>query len=138
MRLHFINIFAVFFFLTLFSCDKNRNVTSSNLLGATVINNDYFLPKSTTGVVIRHRFYTLSYAEKHEQAEWVAYELKKNDIVRANFKRPYFIEDPKVPTRSALVGKITFVQDTTVGIFVQLRTDVFPERPSMKLFIHLI
>lgn len=101
MRLVFINIIVVFFFLTFLSCNKNNNVTSVNLLGAPVVYNDYFLPKSTTGVVIRHRFYTLSYAEEHEQAEWVAYELKKKDIVRVNFKRPYFIEDPKVPTKSA-------------------------------------
>jgi endonuclease G len=43
----------------------------------------------------------LSYSEKHEQAEWVAYELKKNYVGSNNFKRPYFIEDPKVKTGSA-------------------------------------
>lgn len=36
-----------------------------------------FLPSSTTNQIIQHNYYTLSYNEKHEQAEWVAYELKK-------------------------------------------------------------
>jgi len=37
-----------------------------------------FLPLSTTNQIIKHDYYTLSYNEKYEQAEWVAYELKKN------------------------------------------------------------
>ena len=60
-----------------------------------------FLPSSTTNQIIRHDYYTLSYSEKHEQAEWVAYELKKNYVQNNDFKRPYFIEDPKVKTGSA-------------------------------------
>lgn len=60
-----------------------------------------FLPSSTTNQIIRHDYYTLSYSEKHEQAEWVAYELKKNYVKNNDFKRPYFIEDPKVKTGSA-------------------------------------
>lgn len=60
-----------------------------------------FLPSSTTQQIIKHNHYTLSYSEKHEQAEWVAYSLHKKDIVYTNFKRPFFIEDPKVKTKSA-------------------------------------
>lgn len=60
-----------------------------------------FLPSSTTNQIIQHDYYTLSYSEKHEQAEWVAYELKKNYVRNSDFKRPYFIEDPKVKTGSA-------------------------------------
>ncbi len=60
-----------------------------------------FLPSSTTSQIIQHDYYTLSYNEKHEQAEWVAYELKKNYVKSNHFKRPYFIEDPKVKTGSA-------------------------------------
>lgn len=61
----------------------------------------YFLPTSTTNQIIQHDYYTLSYSEKHEQAEWVAYELKKSYVRSNDFKRPYFIEDPKVKTGSA-------------------------------------
>lgn len=60
-----------------------------------------FLPKSTTGNIVTHNFYTLSYSEKHEQAEWVAYELKSEHIAKNDFKRPYFVEDRKVKSKSA-------------------------------------
>jgi len=60
-----------------------------------------FYPTSTTGQVVNHTYYTLSYNEKHEQADWVAYELKSGISSYSDFKRPYFIEDPKVKTRSA-------------------------------------
>jgi endonuclease G len=58
------------------------------------------LPSSTTRQIIKHNYYTLSYAERYEQAEWVAYWLKPNQG-NANLKRPYFIADPKVSTHSA-------------------------------------
>lgn len=61
---------------------------------------DYW-PTSTTNQIVKHDYYTLSYNEKYEQAEWVAYELKKSFVRSSNFERPYFIEDPKVKTRSA-------------------------------------
>ena len=62
-----------------------------------------FLPTSTTKQIIVHDSYTLSYVEKYEQAEWVAYELKKDQLNYNNnaFERPFFIEDPKVTTGSA-------------------------------------
>ncbi|WP_299776922.1 DNA/RNA non-specific endonuclease [uncultured Formosa sp.] len=63
--------------------------------------NAYYLPTSTTGQIIYHNNYTLSYNESHEQAEWVAYELKKSDIVYVDRKRPYFYEDKAVKTKSA-------------------------------------
>jgi endonuclease G len=60
-----------------------------------------YLPTSTTNQIVRHNYFTLSYNEKYEQAEWVAYELKRNYVRSSNFERPYFIEDPKVKTGSA-------------------------------------
>ena len=60
-----------------------------------------YLPTTTTNQIVKHDYYTLSYNEKYEQAEWVAYELKKSYVRSSNFERPYFIEDPKVKTRSA-------------------------------------
>ncbi|WP_299623453.1 DNA/RNA non-specific endonuclease [uncultured Tenacibaculum sp.] len=60
-----------------------------------------YLPSSTTGQIIHHNGYSLSYDEKHEQAEWVAYRLHSNDIAYSKFKRPYFIQDPKVKTQSS-------------------------------------
>lgn len=60
-----------------------------------------FLPTSTTGQVVHHQFYSLSYNEKYEQAEWVAYELTQNQLSSIPIKRPYFENDPKVKTQSA-------------------------------------
>ena len=60
-----------------------------------------FLPSSSGGQVVKHQYYTLSYNEVHEQAEWVAYELKKSYIKNNDFKRPFFIADAKVTTGSA-------------------------------------
>ncbi len=57
---------------------------------------DRYLPNSTTGKIVRHVYYSLSYSEKHEQAEWVAYELKKNHLAKTDFERPYFVQDRKM------------------------------------------
>lgn len=49
---------------------ENSTVTDSLYTAA-------YLPTSTTKQIIKHQYYALSYNEKFEQAEWVAYELKK-------------------------------------------------------------
>jgi len=63
-----------------------------------------YLPTSTTNQIIEHNHYTLSYSEQHEQAEWVAYELKKEHLSFTNRKRPLFEMDKKVTTKSAHWG----------------------------------
>lgn len=68
---------------------------------ATTIFKENLLPTSTFGVVAEHQHFVLSYSEPHEQAEWVAYVLKKEHLTYDDRRRPYFIEDPKVPTKSA-------------------------------------
>lgn len=60
-----------------------------------------YLPTATTKQLVKHEYYTVSYNEKYEQAEWVAYELKKEYGSNTHFKRPFFIEDPQVTTGSA-------------------------------------
>lgn len=35
----------------------------------------YYLPSTALGEVVSHQFYAISYVEKYEQPEWVAYEL---------------------------------------------------------------
>ncbi len=66
--------------------------------------NLYFLPTSTTGQIVHHQNYSLSYSEPHEQAEWVAYELKASHISSTNHKRPYFEIDNAVKTGAAHWG----------------------------------
>lgn len=51
--------------------------------------------------IVRHKHFFLSYSEKHEQAEWVAYYLTSDPNNRHNFERPYFKQDPLVDTESA-------------------------------------
>lgn len=76
------------------------------------INNDqgdlYYLPTGGQGEVISHQSYTLSYIEKYEQAEWVAYELTKEQLKLPNLPREkWFNADPKVRTGSAIHGDYT-------------------------------
>ena len=60
-----------------------------------------YLPTSTTNQVIKHHYFALSYNEKYEQAEWVSYFLRSENEGVGHFKRPRFINDPKVTTESA-------------------------------------
>lgn len=78
-----------------------QTIPQTTVEHSTNTGNFNYLPTSTTGVIIKHDGYQLSYNEQHEQAEWVAYPLDKKDIVYVNHKRPFFISDPKVKTKSA-------------------------------------
>ncbi len=61
-----------------------------------------WLPASTTGDVVRHKFFALSYSEDHEQAEWVAWEMTRERLNNMDFMRTNtFLPDPKVRTESA-------------------------------------
>lgn len=62
---------------------------------------ELLLPSSTTGAIVDHDHFTLSYSEKYEQAEWVAYSLRKSHLTSDDRRRPYFVEDPKVRSKSA-------------------------------------
>ncbi|WP_397361993.1 DNA/RNA non-specific endonuclease [Olleya sp. R77988] len=79
--------------------EKEAAVTQGKTIKTNT--NEYFLPTSTTGQIVHHEGYSLSYSEPHEQAEWVAYELKKEHLSNANFKRPYFEVDKTVKTGAA-------------------------------------
>lgn len=66
-----------------------------------VIDEDDFLP-SSKGEIVRHQYYTLSYLEEYEQAEWVAYKLTRELLRRPNVPRSdWFKPDPNVKTGSA-------------------------------------
>lgn len=83
-----------------YSFDKNEAIKPNASFSLNEKDFEY-LPSSTTNQIIKHQYYTLSYNEKYEQAEWVAYLLKKEYLKSKNFKRPYFIQDPEVSTNSA-------------------------------------
>lgn len=104
-------ILAIAYFLNknpnVFKAENNDNKIlvetkkSDNKSSNSAISGEEMLPTSTTGVVVFHDNYSLSYNEKYEQAEWVFYELKNRNVSNNNFQRPYFIFDPKIKTQSA-------------------------------------
>lgn len=114
-----INLLFILLFLILslgLSCRKNDRQPEKNTSeGKTVVNSieeetnfavsselSFYdlLPTSTSKQIVFHDYYALSYVEQYEQAEWVAYQLKRKYTV-TDFKRPFFIADPKVKTQSA-------------------------------------
>lgn len=100
------SIIAIIIILSVFGYEhflEEEESTEIIQKGGTVKTNtnEYFLPTSTTGQVVHHEGYSLSYSETHEQAEWVAYELKKSHLSNTNFKRPYFEIDKAVKTKAA-------------------------------------
>lgn len=79
---------------------KNNNLELSDEKGKSIEAN--FYPESTTGQVISHKHYTLSYNEEHEQAEWVAYKLTKENLRKPRVKRAKkFRQDNLINTLSA-------------------------------------
>ena len=60
---------------------------------------------SQKDAIVEHEYYTLRYNEKTEQADWVAYTLKKVNLDNSKFKRTdNFREDPDVKTKSATLA----------------------------------
>lgn len=91
-------LFALAFYLYE-NYDWGEQLVTEN---AVVLDKDIsFLPTSTTGQIANHPHYSLSYSEKHEQAEWVAYELTADQVVTTKYKRPYFEKDKKIKSKSA-------------------------------------
>lgn len=81
---------------------QKKRVVDNTPYEKSISSTDFdYLPTSTTHQVIVHSYFTLSYNEEAEQAEWIAYELKKEYVKSNHFKRPFFIVDPKVKTGSA-------------------------------------
>lgn len=63
---------------------------------------DILLPSTHNGAVVNHQYYSLSYVEKHEQPEWVAYYISKKRLNNKRAERArWFEEDPLVKTGSA-------------------------------------
>ena len=71
------------------------------LLSISDISAQDLLPTSTTGQIIHHTYYTLSYSEANEQAEWVYYQLTPVLINGLASRADNFRPDPLVTTGSA-------------------------------------
>ncbi len=59
------------------------------------------LPTSSTNEIVKHTYFTISYAKEHKQAEWVYYELTPEFITGTQSRTDNFRPDPKVTTGSA-------------------------------------
>ena len=63
---------------------------------------EYFLPASSADLLIWHSTFALSYREQHEQAEWVAYILRGDQLEQPwNPRKNDYRPDPSIPSRSA-------------------------------------
>lgn len=62
-----------------------------------------FLPASN-GELVHHTYYSLSYSEQHEQAEWVCYEIKNERILGLVGRTDNFRIDKKIKTNSATLS----------------------------------
>lgn len=85
-------MFIISFFI--YSCDKQEPSI-----------NKIEMPATNGNQIIEHLAYTLSYNETHEQADWVAYYLTKEEAVSDSFSRKDdFREDPEVSTGSSALS----------------------------------
>lgn len=96
-----ISLFFAIVLLAIYNFNTSKEEKETDTVVVKNEHNKYFLPTSTTGQVIHHDTYSLSYSESHEQAEWVAYELKKSQLSKSNYKRPFFQLDKAIKTKSA-------------------------------------
>jgi endonuclease G len=101
MKRKHIAVFLLFSVLAFYWYLENKDSLLVKETDLKKLDNFNYLPTSTTGQIVKHSGYSLSYSEKHEQAEWVAYSLYKTDLVSTHRKRPFFINDPKVRSASA-------------------------------------
>ncbi len=62
---------------------------------------------TATGEFIEHTYYCLDYNEQHEQANWVYYSLKPENITGEAERSNTFRIDPKVSTKSASTSDYT-------------------------------
>jgi endonuclease G len=83
--------------------DEKTNIKNNNLnhhinVGYSI--DTFFLPTSTSSQIIKHKYYSISYSEEDEQAEWVAYKIISNRLQNID-RTNDFREDPNVSTGSS-------------------------------------
>jgi len=82
--------------------DSSASYDGSNSQTFTSTDDSYLPSKTDKNQLVRHQYYTLSYNEKYEIPEWVAYELTRKSLEAKNVKRAKrFKSDPDVKSKSA-------------------------------------
>lgn len=66
-----------------------------------------YIPRSDNPVIVRHKYYTLSYVDRYKDPEWVAYKLDDYMTVGVAERSNKFKSDPEVPGGSAIPGDYT-------------------------------
>jgi endonuclease G len=57
----------------------------------------HYLPKTKKGILVKHTYFSLSYANKYKDAEWVAYKLTDKMIIGQADRKNNFCFDSLVP-----------------------------------------
>jgi len=84
---------------------SSETVTTEAIVSGNQTIQDLEKPKNVPGsLTIQHDTYELSYNEKYEVANWVAYTIDKEDIYGDASRKDDFRVDPKVPTGSATLA----------------------------------
>lgn len=91
-------IFGFWWFENFYTPDPYR---SSGVIGEGSDLPVGWVPEYPGGEAVQHDYYRLSYSEAHEQAAWVAYVLRPEQLTYQDRERPFFVEDPLVSTHSA-------------------------------------
>ncbi|MCX6136855.1 MAG: DNA/RNA non-specific endonuclease [Ignavibacteriales bacterium] len=60
-----------------------------------------FLPTHSSGTLVRHTAYTISFVSQHQLSEWVAYELTDSMTCGGVERSTKFVKDPEIPGGSA-------------------------------------
>lgn len=91
-------VFILFLSLHFILFSQNRNYSFPL---ERLIHPVYFPKTDTNEHVIQHLGYSLLYNEKHEQAQWIAYELTKEETIKFADRTNKFIVDTLISTGSA-------------------------------------
>jgi endonuclease G len=86
---------------------KDYNERSAPITKSTNLNFREFKP-TYNGELVKHTYYSLSYSEQHEQAEWVFYEIKKERILGLVNRSNNFSRDKLITTKSASLDDYKF------------------------------
>lgn len=118
-RLIIFLIIAVIALVGSFIYYKKTFLNSSTYIQEIDYSDRTFLP-SATGEIVFHKYYTLSYVEKYELAEWTAYMLNKDLLNKPNVDRfQNFIPDYNVSTRSSFTVIMLTLVLTGVILYLQ-------------------
>jgi endonuclease G len=98
-------ISGLIFAFNLFNKDQSAGpLIDEDTLTSADLEDDrkFYLPTSTTDQIVHHDYFSLSYSEEHEQAEWVAYTLTRERLDMPWHEREdEFIADEQIDSGSA-------------------------------------